>query len=127
VKPFPRQVLLALPASPHRLLNARWLQAGGAEQIAEASTVSEALTLLARRSFDLIVSDSDLSTDGSLSLPEFLRETAMHAATPQLVVGARDRTFHPALRIAFLKRPTNENAFLDAVGNAQSLAAATGE
>jgi two-component system, chemotaxis family, chemotaxis protein CheY len=87
VRAFVRAVLEAPDfATPH----------GGVEVI-EASSGFEAMRLLPRGPYDLIITDINMSDINGLELIRFIRNSAHHASTPLLIVSTQ-RAEHDVAR-----------------------------
>lgn len=91
----------------------------GGVEVVEAEGGFDALRLLPRGTFDLVVSDVNMPGIHGLELVQFLRRSPQHTRTPVLLVStqksARDRARGLAL---------GADAFLDKPFSAEALAAA---
>jgi two-component system chemotaxis response regulator CheY len=81
-----RSVLVVDDSAATREFLAAALESGGAYRVTRAENGLEALRLLPRQRFDLVISDVNMPDINGLELVRFVRESAEHKRTPVLLV-----------------------------------------
>jgi two-component system, chemotaxis family, chemotaxis protein CheY len=79
-------VLVVDDSAATRAFLAATLEGGGPYRVTQAENGFEALRLLPRRRFDLVISDVNMPDINGLELVRFVRESAAHKHTPILLV-----------------------------------------
>jgi two-component system chemotaxis response regulator CheY len=87
-----RQVLVVDDSTATRAFLAATLEGGGAYRVTQAESGFEALRLLPRQHFDIVISDVNMPDINGLELVRFVRESANHKATPVLLVTTDGRS-----------------------------------
>lgn len=96
------------------------LEAGGPFQVTQCKSGFEALKLLPRSGFDLIISDINMPDINGLELVKFIRSSDKHVGTPLILISTDNR---PADRDrglklgadAYLTKPFEPEELLDTV------------
>jgi two-component system chemotaxis response regulator CheY len=123
-------VLVVDDSAATREFLAATLETGGPYRVTRAENGFDALRLLPRQRFDLVISDVNMPDINGLELVRFVRESADHKGTPVLLVTTDGR---PVDRergtklgaTAFLVKPFAPGELLRVVG--EVLAAGRGE
>jgi two-component system, chemotaxis family, chemotaxis protein CheY len=94
------------------------LEEGGLFDVTEAANGFEALRLLPRERYDLVVTDINMPDIHGLELLSFMRKSEVHATTPVIIVSTeaaqRDRERGMALGAnAYLTKPFDPEALRD--------------
>ena len=103
-------VLVVEDSSAMRAFVRGVLEDDDSAQVMEANSGFEAIRLLPRNSFDLIVVDINMPDINGLELLSFIRKSEAHAKTPVIVISteASDKDRQRGLSLganAFLKKP----------------------
>ena len=114
-----RQVLIVEDSSAMRAFVRASLEEDGA-LVTEASSGFEALRMLPRGAFDVVIVDVNMPDINGLELVSFMRKSPTHAATPLLIIStessAKDRERGLALGAnAYLAKPFTSEALRAAV------------
>lgn len=96
------------------------LEEDGAVDVAEATSGFDALRLLPREKFDLVIVDINMPNINGLELISFMRKSETHRATPLLIISteASERDQQRALSLgadAYLPKPFTSEQLLQAV------------
>lgn len=116
----PRQVLLVDDSATMRQFISATLEAEGDYAVTAATTGFEALKLLPRSRFDLIITDINMPDINGLELLRFIRESPNHARVPVFLISTdgseRDRERGMKLGAdAYLVKPFKPEALLEIV------------
>jgi two-component system chemotaxis response regulator CheY len=116
-----RQVLVVDDSTATRAFLAAALEGAGAYRVTQAESGFEALRLLPRQRFDIVISDVNMPDINGLELVRFVRESANHKSTPVLLVTtdgrAADRERGERLGAsAYLVKPFAPDELLRVVG-----------
>jgi two-component system chemotaxis response regulator CheY len=90
----------------------------GELEVIEAQSGFDALRLLPRGRYDLVVTDINMPDINGLELIRFLRKSPQHKDVPVLVISTSVRDKERGLSLgadAFLEKPFSPDAFRDAV------------
>jgi two-component system chemotaxis response regulator CheY len=87
----PKRVLIVEDSATMRGFITAALESGGPFQVTQAKSGFEALKLLPRSSFDLIISDINMPDINGLELVKFVRGSENHASTPLILVSTDNR------------------------------------
>jgi two-component system chemotaxis response regulator CheY len=114
-----RQVLIVEDSSAMRAFVRASLEEDGA-LVTEASSGFEALRMLPRGAFDVVIVDVNMPDINGLELVSFMRKSPTHASTPLLIISteasAKDRERGLALGAnAYLAKPFTSEALRAAV------------
>jgi two-component system chemotaxis response regulator CheY len=114
----PRQVLLVDDSTTMRQFISATLEAEGDFYVTQAPTGFEALKLLPRSRFDLIITDINMPDINGLELLRFIRESPHHAKVPVFLISTdsseRDRERGMKLGAdAYLVKPIAAEALLE--------------
>jgi two-component system chemotaxis response regulator CheY len=117
----PRQVLVVDDSAATRSFLAAALENAGGYRVTQAENGFEALRLLPRKKFDLVISDVNMPDINGLELVRFVRESADHKRTPVLLVttDGRDADRERGERLgasAYLVKPFTPDELLRVVG-----------
>jgi len=85
------RVLLVDDSRTTRAFAAAALEAGGDVEITEASTGVEALKILPRQQFDLVITDINMPDINGLELIKFTRTHANYKDTPVIIISTEGR------------------------------------
>jgi len=97
------------------------LEGGGAFQVTPCKSGFEALKLLPRAIYDLIISDINMPDINGLELVKFIRESERHASTPLILISTDNRPadVERGMKLgadAYLTKPFQPEELLDTVG-----------
>ena len=117
-----RQVLVVDDSAATRGFLTATLEGGGAYRVTQAESGFEALRLLPRRRYDLVVSDVNMPDINGIELVRFVRESADHKDTPVLLVSTDGRPVDRergtrAGASAFLVKPFSPEELVRVVGD----------
>ena len=112
---MPIRVLVVEDSPGMRAFVRATLEEGAFADVTEAANGFEALRLLPRERYDLVVTDINMPDIHGLELLSFMRKSDVHAATPVIIVstegGQRDRERGMALGAnAYLTKPFDPEA-----------------
>lgn len=116
----PVRILIVEDSSAMRAFVRAALEEGGAMEVQEAQSGFEALRLLPRQTFDLVIVDVNMPDINGLELVSFMRRSEPHRETPLLIISteasARDRERGLSLGAnAYLSKPFEPEELRDAV------------
>jgi two-component system, chemotaxis family, chemotaxis protein CheY len=119
-----QRVLVVDDSSATRAYVRAALEAGADAQVSEAGSGFEALRMLPRETFDLLVVDINMPNINGLELVSFIRQSDAHRGTPLLIISteasARDVERAMALGASgYLAKPFTADALLEAVAKLQ--------
>jgi two-component system, chemotaxis family, chemotaxis protein CheY len=108
--PAPLRILVVEDSSAMRAFVRATLEEDGAAEVQEAQSGFEALRLLPRQKFDVVIVDVNMPDINGLELVAFMRKSEPHRATPLLIISteasARDRERGLSLGAnAYLSKP----------------------
>jgi two-component system chemotaxis response regulator CheY len=108
--PGPLRILVVEDSSAMRAFVRATLEEDGAAEVQEAQSGFEALRLLPRQKFDLVIVDVNMPDINGLELVAFMRKSEPHRETPLLIISteasARDRERGLSLGAnAYLSKP----------------------
>ena len=114
------RILLVEDSSAMRAFVRAALEEDAGIEIVEASSGFEALRLLPRQPYDLVITDIHMPDINGLEVISFMRKSDAHKATPLLIISteaaARDRDRALALGAdGFLSKPFEASALKEAV------------
>lgn len=106
----PLRILIVEDSSAMRAFVRAALEEGGNAEVHEAASGFEALRVLPRRQFDLVIVDVNMPDINGLELVSFMRRSDPHRETPLLIISteasARDRERGLSLGAnAYLSKP----------------------
>ncbi|MEY4514333.1 MAG: hypothetical protein RLZZ450_6455 [Pseudomonadota bacterium] len=112
---MPIRVLVVEDSPGMRSFVRATLEDGGFADVTEAANGFEALRLLPRERYDLVVTDINMPDIHGLELLSFMRKSEVHAVTPVIIVSTenaqRDRERGMALGAnAYLTKPFDPDA-----------------
>ncbi len=112
---MPLRVLVVEDSPGMRSFVRATLEEGGLAEVTEAANGFEALRLLPRERYDLVVTDINMPDIHGLELLSFMRKSEVHALTPVIIVSTegaqRDRERGMALGAnAYLTKPFDPEA-----------------
>jgi two-component system, chemotaxis family, chemotaxis protein CheY len=124
---MPIRVLLVEDSAAMRTFVGSVLEAAGGFVVDEVKDGFDALRLLPRSDYDLVVTDINMPDINGLELIRTIRQHARHAHTPLVVITTndRDRDVERALKLgasAVLTKPFTPEELLVTVGAAQKIA-----
>lgn len=98
------------------------LEDSGTVEIAEASSGFDALRLLPREKFDLVIVDINMPNINGLELISFMRKSETHKSTPLLIISteASERDKERAFSLganAYLAKPFSSERLLEVVAD----------
>jgi two-component system chemotaxis response regulator CheY len=113
-------VLIVEDSATMRGFVAAALEAGGPFQVTPCKSGFEALKLLPRATYDLIISDINMPDINGLELVKFIRESSIHARTPLILISTDNRPAdrERGLKLgadAYLTKPFQPEELLDTV------------
>jgi two-component system chemotaxis response regulator CheY len=96
------------------------LENEGAFQVTQAASGFEALKILPRSHYDLIITDINMPDINGLELVRYVRDSQQHRATPLVIISTdgRDADRERGLKLganAYLTKPFEPEALLDLV------------
>lgn len=108
--PEPLRILIVEDSSAMRAFVRATLEEGGQAEVQEAQSGFEALRMLPRQRYDLVIVDVNMPDINGLELVSFMRRSEEHRATPLLIISteasARDRERGLSLGAnAYLSKP----------------------
>lgn len=108
--PEPLRILIVEDSSAMRAFVRATLEEGGQAEVQEAQSGFEALRLLPRQRYDLVIVDVNMPDINGLELVAFMRRSEEHRSTPLLIISteasARDRERGLSLGAnAYLSKP----------------------
>lgn len=121
---MPAQVLLAEDSRAMRQYVRAILESGGDHEVQEVDNGFDALRVLPRQRFDLIVTDINMPDVSGIELVRFVRSGGPHVETP-IVVISTDATTKDVERAraagasAFVAKPFTGQDLLDAIARAR--------
>ena len=103
------------------LEDASFAETYGGCEVVEATCGFDAMRLLPRGKFDLIVTDINMADINGLELIHFIRKSEHHRSTPLVIIStqATERDVERGLALganAFVKKPFSPQELRDAVG-----------
>lgn len=98
------------------------LEGDGAVEVSEAANGFDALRLLPREKFDLVIVDINMPNINGLELISFMRKSETHKETPLLIISteASERDRERALSLganAYLAKPFSSQQLLEVVAD----------
>jgi two-component system chemotaxis response regulator CheY len=113
------RVLLVEDSSTMRAFVTAALEADGMFEVRSANSGFEALKLLPRERYDLVIADINMPDINGLELIRFIRESPVHAKTPLLIISTdgAERDRNRGLKLganAYLVKPFAPEALVDA-------------
>jgi two-component system, chemotaxis family, chemotaxis protein CheY len=122
------RILVVDDSSAMRAFVRATLEEGGEVQVTDASSGFEALRVLPRERFDLVVVDINMPDINGLELVSFMRKSDVHKTTPLIVISteaaARDRQRAMDLGAnAYLSKPFGPDELRAAVQQVRGAAA----
>ncbi len=120
-----QRVLVVDDSSATRAYVRAALESGSDVQVVEAASGFDALRLLPRETFDLLVVDINMPNINGLELVSFIRQSETHRDTPLLIISteASERDVSRGMALGangYLAKPFTAQALLDAVANVQA-------
>ncbi len=96
------------------------LENGGSFQVTQAPSGFEALKILPRASYDVIITDINMPDINGLELVRFVRDSERHARTPLVIIStdARSADRERGMKLgadAYLTKPFEPEELLDVV------------
>ena len=127
----PVQVLLVEDSRAMRDYVSSILEAEGNFEVHEVSNGFDALRVLPRGDYALIVSDINMPDVSGIELARFVRQTERHAATPMVVISTDASTVDRERALgagadAFLAKPFSGDQLVSAIEEAMARAAGGG-
>jgi two-component system chemotaxis response regulator CheY len=124
------RVLVVEDSATMRAFVVAALEENGAFDVVTANGGFEALKILPRERFDLFIADINMPDINGLELIRFIRESAVHAKTPLLIIStdSAERDRQRGLRLgatAYLVKPFTPEALVDMARRLASGAAPT--
>jgi len=119
---MPAQILIVDDSSAMRAYVRAALEGDGEVEVAEATSGFDALRLLPREKFDLVIVDINMPNINGLELISFMRKSETHRSTPLLIISTeaseRDQARAMALGAnAYLPKPFSSEQLLKVVAD----------
>lgn len=115
-----RRILIVEDSSATRAFVRATLEEDGATEVAEAGSGFEALRILPRERFDLVIVDVNMPDINGLELVSFMRRSEAHRSTPLIIISTEssERDVERGLSLgadAFLSKPFEPAALRELV------------